>query len=171
MGAKHGANHELFEERSVHERFRQKVESLHPSFERLMAMEPLRGAAPNRATTPKSGIYLFSEGNTHLYVGRSNRIAERYRLHCGPAARENQASFAWKLTAEAMGFVATYRKGEGRKDKILIPTYANAFQRAKERIRAMDFRFVEETDQTRQALLEAYACIALNTKYNDFRTH
>jgi hypothetical protein len=136
-----------------------------------MAMEPLRGEAPSKAATPKSGIYLFSEGNRHLYVGRSNRIAERYRLHCGPSAKENQASFAWKLTAEVMGHKATYRKGEGRKDKILIPEFANTFRLAKERIRAMDYRFVEEADQTRQALLEAYVCIALGTPYNDFDTH
>lgn len=134
-------------------------------------MEPLRGEAPSKAATPKSGIYLFSEGNRHLYVGRSNRIAERYRLHCGPSAKENQASFAWKLTAEVMGHKATYRKGEGRKDKILIPEFANTFRLAKERIRAMDYRFVEEADQTRQALLEAYVCIALGTPYNDFDTH
>lgn len=147
------------------------AESLHPSFERLMAMEPLRGSAPSRATTPKSGIYLFSEGSKYLYVGRSNRIAERYRLHCGPSAKENQASFAWKLTAEVMEHKATYRKGEGRKDKILIPEFADAFRLAKERIRAMEYRFVEEADQTRQALLEAYVCIALGTPYNDFDTH
>ncbi|MCQ8870366.1 hypothetical protein NP945_00830 [Mesorhizobium sp. LMG17149] len=153
------------------ERFRQMAESLHPSFERLMAMGPLRGSAPSRATTPKSGIYLFSEGSKHLYVGRSNRIAERYRLHCGPSAKENQASFAWKLTAEVMEHKATYRKGEGRKDKILIPEFADAFRLAKERIRAMEYRFVEEADQTRQALLEAYVCIALGTPYNDFDTH
>lgn len=153
------------------ERFRQMVESLHPSLERLMDMEPLRATAPDRKTTPKSGIYLFSEGEKHLYVGRSNRIAERYRLHCGAAAKENQASFAWKLTAEIMEHKATYRKGEGRKDKIIIPEFAEAFRAAKERIRGMDYRFVEETDQTRQALLEAYVCIALGTPYNDFDTH
>ncbi|MBZ9699543.1 MULTISPECIES: hypothetical protein [unclassified Mesorhizobium] len=116
----------------------------------------MRWLAPSRATTPKSGIYLFSEGSKHLYVGRSNRIAERYRLHCGPSAKENQASFAWKLTAEVMEHKATYRKGEGRKDKIVIPEFADAFRLAKERIRAMEYRFVEEADQTRQALLEAY---------------
>lgn len=136
-----------------------------------MAMAPLRGEAPSRATTPKSGIYLFSEGDRHLYVGRSNRIAERYRLHCGPSAKENQASFAWKLTAEVMEHKATYRKGEGRTYKVLIPEFADAFRLAKQRIRAMDYRFVEETNQTRQALLEAYVCIALGTPYNDFGTY
>ncbi|MER5171306.1 hypothetical protein [Thioclava sp. GXIMD2076] len=73
--------------------------------------------------------------------------------------------------AESVGHKASYRKGEGRADLILRPDYAEAFSAAKARIRAMDFRFVEETDQTRQALLEAYACIALDTPYNDFGTY
>lgn len=155
----------------MHPQFAAVVESLHPSFERLMAMEPLRATPPTMKTTPKSGVYLFSEGDRHLYVGRSNRIAKRYHLHCGMSAKHNQASFAWKLMAEVVGHKATYRKGEGRADKILLPDYSDAFTAAKTRIRAMDYRFVEETDQMRQALLEAYVCIALGTPYNDFNTH
>lgn len=152
-------------------KFAEVVESLHPSFERLMAMEPLRGTPPSRVSTPKSGIYLFSEHDHHLYVGRSNRIAYRYALHCGLSAKQNQASFAWKLMAEVVGHKATYRRGEGRADMIQRPDYADAFSAAKARIRNMDYRFVEENDQMRQALLEAYVCIALETPYNDFNTH
>ena len=133
-------------------KFAEVVESLHPSFERLMAMAPLRGTPPSRVSTPKSGIYLFSEHGHHLYVGRSNRIPHRYALHCGLSAKQNQASFAWKLMAEVVGHKATYRRGEGRADMILRPNYAHAFNIAKARIRSMDYRFVEETDQMRQAL-------------------
>ena len=46
-----------------------------------------------------------------------------------------------------------------------------AFDAAKARIRSMDFRFVEETDQNAQALLEIYCTLALDAKYNDFNTH
>lgn len=152
-------------------KFAEVVASLHPSFERLMAMKPLSGTPPSRVSTPKSGIYLFSEQGKHLYVGRSNRIACRYTLHCGPSAKQNQASFAWKLMAEFVGHKATYRRGEGRADMILRPDYAEAFSAAKARIRNMEYRFVEESDQMRQALLEAYVCIALETPYNDFGTH
>jgi hypothetical protein len=35
----------------------------------------------------------------------------------------------------------------------------------------MDFRFVEESDQNAEALLEIYCTLALNAKYNDFNTH
>jgi len=51
------------------------------------------------------------------------------------------------------------------------PAFAQAFAAAKARIRQMDLRFVEENDPFRQALLEIYAAIALNTPHNDFETH
>ena len=49
--------------------------------------------------------------------------------------------------------------------------FVEAFTAAKRRIRQMDYRFVAEDDQTRQAILEAYCAIALQTPYNDFDTH
>lgn len=155
----------------MHANFAAVLESLHPLFLQLIAMTPLKGTAPVPIETPRSGVYLFSESDCHLYVGRSNRIAARYLLHCSPGAQHNQASFAWKLMAEAVGHKPTYRKGQGRADLILLPNYAEAFNNAKDRIRKMDFRFVEVTDQKRQALLELYASIALGTRYNDFNTH
>jgi hypothetical protein len=54
---------------------------------------------------------------------------------------------------------------------MLDPTFAAAFSAAKERIRAMQYRYVEEVDQNRQALLEIYCAIVLETPYNDFNTH
>jgi hypothetical protein len=49
--------------------------------------------------------------------------------------------------------------------------FAVAFKEAKARIRATDYRYVEEADQNRQALLEIYCAIVLSTRYNDFKTH
>ena len=54
---------------------------------------------------------------------------------------------------------------------MLNPDFAAAIQEAKARIRAMEYRYVEETDQIRQALLEIYCAVALDTPYNDFGTH
>ena len=50
-------------------------------------------------------------------------------------------------------------------------TFWDEFRKAKDRIRAMEFRAVEECDQTRQALLEIYCAITLETSFNDFGTH
>ena len=51
------------------------------------------------------------------------------------------------------------------------PTFRDAFIAAKVRIRDMEYRYVEETDQTCQALLEIYCAVVLGTPYNDFGTH
>jgi len=54
---------------------------------------------------------------------------------------------------------------------MLDVVFAGAFIAAKERIRAMEYRYVEEADQNRQALLEIYCAVVLRTPYNDFGTH
>ena len=152
----------------MNERFRAHVESLHPKFEALMQMRPVTvDALPN--DVPKSGIYLFSDAMTHLYVGRSKRLRERLKYHCGTAS---DAPFAFKLArCETGNTTASYAKSGGRKELLERPEFAAAYQRAKDRIRRMDLRFVEEPDPDRQALLEIYATIALNAPYNDFDTH
>ena len=122
---------------------------------------------------PKQGVYLFTENGNHLYVGRSNKIRARYGRHCNPGATHRMAAFAFKLAREATGKLsASYKPGEdSRKGLILNPEFRMAFEKAKARIRQMDFRFVEETDQNAQALLEIYCTLALDAKYNDFNTH
>jgi hypothetical protein len=81
--------------------FKKLVDSLHPSFERLISMAPHAGVPPP-TKMPVSGIYLFSDGDKPLYVGRSNRLRKRYFLHTRKGSRHNQASFAVRLVAEAL---------------------------------------------------------------------
>jgi len=38
-------------------------------------------------------------------------------------------------------------------------------------MREMDYRYVEETDQVRQTLLEVYCAVVLQTPFSDFGTH
>jgi hypothetical protein len=148
------------------------VESLAPKLEQLLVSPPLRfGQLPKGM--PKSGVYLFSENSRHLYVGRSNGLHGRYGRHCRPGATYRQASFAFQLAREATGRVKPSYKADDDCREALIrdPFFAAAFSTAKERIRTMDFRFVEECDQNRQALLEIYCAVVLGTPYNDFSTH
>lgn len=152
----------------MNEVFRQHVEHLHGKFEALMAMDPVTlDRLPK--VVPKSGIYLFSEGPTYLYVGRSKRLRDRLRYHSGPA---QDAPFAFKLAREATGNMkASYSTRGSRKELLADPVFKTAFQAAKDRIRRMDIRFVEEGDSNRQALLEIYATICVGAPYNDFDTH
>jgi hypothetical protein len=122
---------------------------------------------------PKSGVYLFTENGQPLYVGRSNGLRQRHGRHCHPGATYRQAAFAFQLAREQTDHKkAAYRTGnESRKGLMGDKAFAAAFREAKARIRAMEYRYVEEADQVRQALLEIYCAVALDTPYNDFGTH
>jgi hypothetical protein len=154
---------------NVNEIFRQHVEQLHGRFEALMRMAPLTLSALPK-DVPKSGIYLFSEGPRHLYVGRSKRLRHRIRYHSSSSA--DDAPFAFKLAREQTGNAkASYSPTGSRKALLADLVFRAAFQSAKKRIRQMDIRFVAEPDTNRQALLEIYTTIALDAPYNDFDTH
>lgn len=82
------------------------------------------------------------------------------------------AAFAFRLAREATGrTVASYKAGlDSRAGLISDAAFLEAFTNAKARIRAMDYRFVEEREQTRQALLEIYCAVVLETPFNTFAT-
>ncbi len=121
---------------------------------------------------PGPGIYLFSEGKRHLYVGRAKNVKERLRLHCRPSSSHYSATFAFRLARKATGKLkASYTRAGSRAKLLGDKELSKAFDRAKERIRQMDIRFVAEADPLKQTLLEIYAAVALKTPYNDFETH
>jgi predicted GIY-YIG superfamily endonuclease len=64
----------------MNERFGNLIE-LEPRFAALLAAPPVNyGALPSGL--PRRAIYLFSEGDRHLYVGRTNHLRSRLRGHC-----------------------------------------------------------------------------------------
>jgi hypothetical protein len=152
--------------------FLRYAESLHPAFEKLMAMPPVTIPTLPR-DAPTSGIYLFSEKDRHLYVGRTRNMKKRFAQHSNPGSQHNQAVFAFRLAREATGRMIAAYSGEGRRAELVVndAAFAAAFTAAKARVRAMQVRYVGETDPLRQALLEIYASIVLATPYNDFNTH
>ena len=152
-------------------RFQEYVEKLHSSYARLVSMHP-ENIFNLPKELPRQCVYLFSEGGHHLYVGRSNNFRNRLRQHSSDGAQHNQAVFAFRLAREATGKVEASYKPEGSRATLLTdPDFAKAFLSAKQRVRAMDLRHVEEADQLRQALLEIYVSVVLRTPYNDFATH
>ena len=152
----------------MNSKFREAVEALHPKLTLLIGSVPHSAGVP----LPMKGVYLFCEEGKPLYVGRSNNIPQRRKNHTSLSAGANQAAFAVLLVREQLRLVADYRPGPGTRARLSDNAeFAEAFRKAKERVRAMQFRAVEERDQTRQALLEIYCAVALETPYNDFRTH
>jgi len=82
------------------------------------------------------------------------------------------AAFAFRLAREATGnLTATYKQEGSRSALMDDPPFRKAFDEGKKRIREMDLRFVQEDDPVRQAVLEIYVAVALQTPYNDFDTH
>ena len=155
----------------MHPTFASAIEQLHPSFEALLAMEPCQPLKVP-SSTPQAGIYLLSEGSQHMYVGRSNRIRKRLGNHCRIGATYKMAAFAFRLARLETGQLkASYKPAGSRADLMNDPVFRAAFERAKDRIRSMDVRYVAEADPVRQALLEVYVAIALRTPHNDFDTH
>jgi hypothetical protein len=155
----------------MNDTFRQHVESLHPSFERLMSMSPVKVCSLPKPM-PNRGIYLFSENATHLYVGRTNRLRQRLGEHCRKSSPHNSAPFAFLIArAESKMVAASYKPEGSRADLAKHEVFGPAFIAAKDRVGKMDVRFVEEADPLRQALLEMYASIALATPHNSFENH
>jgi hypothetical protein len=158
-------------------KFSALIEKLHPSFDALMLRQPVTGGAIPDFGVAKGekarGVYLFSENGRHLYVGRSNRLLDRYKNHWMASKTEREAAFAFRLARMATGFEkATYQKGDGsRKGLALNADFIDAFMQAKARIRDMEHRWVIEPHATTQCLLEIYVATALETPFNDFDNH
>lgn len=149
-------------------RFAAFVEPLAGKHEEMMAKAPLKvDSLPRRL--PAAGVYVFSEGERHLYVGRSRRLRRRLIEHSHP--RMLDAPFAFRLARESVGKVTpSYTRRDSRKALLADPGFLEARLRACDRIRGMDIRFVEESDPVRQALLEIYSSVVLGSPYNDFKT-
>ena len=155
----------------MNEIFRQHIESLEPSFQRLIQMEPTT-VATLPIETPLSGIYLFSEAEQHLYVGRTNTIRKRLQNHCRPSSGHNSATFAFRLAREITGqTIATYTEQGSRSELQNDPVFGPIFIAQKERVRSMNVRYVSESDPMKQALLEMYISVSLETPHNDFDNH
>lgn len=147
--------------------FASLVESFPAKLEELLKQEKVK--ISDIPTQPiVSGIYLLSERNNDLYIGRSVNIRRRLRLQAFGA--HNQSSFAFLLARHKTGSETSYSGKGTRKELMKLKSFVNAFEEAQERIQKMDVRFVEESDPVKQCLLEVYAAIALKTEFNSFKT-
>ena len=115
-----------------------------------------------------AGVYLFSENDKHLYVGRSKEVRDRVMQHSRISVLD--APFAFKRTREALGKGATYRREGSRKQLLNDPVFAGELARQKQWISTLDVRYVHVDDPVTQAVLEIYSSDVLDTPYNDFTT-
>jgi len=155
----------------MHEAFMEHIDSLAELLDRLVTTPPIV-AYPPPMSMPTRGVYLFSEADVHLYVGRSNRLRKRMCDHARASSPATKSAFAFQLAREATGKkTASYKREGSRKDLMKDPAFVAEFVKAKQRIARMDLRYVEVTDPVRQTLFEVYAACVLRTPYNSFDNH
>ena len=153
----------------MNQRFAALVETLDAKCKALLAMSPV-AAVDVPTGTPVGGIYLFSEGNVHLYAGRTKRpIRERIRNQFGE--NPSAASFPWLIAREATGRRATYKRTGSRRELLADLQFRTQIENARARIRSMQVRYVHEPEPLKQALLEIYVAVVTGARYNDFDTH
>lgn len=158
------------------------VAKLPDCLERLIASE-VYGRGNGRPAAPREhGVYLFSEGPDHLYVGRCG-LTERARKvgkghsnfrsrlagHSRPSAGHNSATLAWRLTLTALG-AEVDAMPKTRADLELHPPFRAEFSHQKERVTAMEFRVVAIKDDFESYVFEAYAAHRLGTSQNSWAT-
>jgi predicted GIY-YIG superfamily endonuclease len=134
----------------------------------LQKCEPYTCGSTNRPPK-KAGVYLFSENGKSLYVGRTQKLRARYGNHQRPSSAPHQAAFAFNLALDA----TDARTKEMRATRAQLTdrqAVKKAFVHAKDRVRQMEFRWVEIEDPNLEAVFEVYASMQLGTT-NDFETH
>ena len=105
-----------------------------------------------------------------LTEGKSVRDLRR-RLSDHGSSSVTRATLTVKMARIAAGKGTNYKTD--RKAQTLYDedsTFRTEFDKARARIRAMQVRYVKEDDDVRQALLEIYAAVKLDTIYNSFKT-
>jgi len=111
------------------------------------------------------GVYIFIENGNPIYVGRTNRMSKRLREHF--RGSHYSAHFAFNIAREN-----TKITGINRSKLLNDAVFKKAFDEAKERVAAMQLKYIPIKDDILQALFEIYAAIELKTtpKYNSFKT-
>jgi hypothetical protein len=140
-------------------------------FEELIAA-PLMTYPVTNAVLSGPGVYVFYDAGVARYVGRANNLHQRLKQHQADGSKHNQAGFAARIAKEKCGIVRSYALA--RTDPLHFSNnqeFHRAFMSAKIAVRGMQFRFVQESDNTRQALLEIYAATVLKTAGNEFDNH
>jgi hypothetical protein len=131
----------------------------------LLACPPLtRNTLPMAARA--GGVYLFSEGERHLYIGRAKNVRERVQYHSLPSSPD--APFAFRRAREITGRLPTYRKQDSRAVLLGDPVFRAEYEAQKRWIATLVVRYVPVSDSTNQALLEIYASDVLETPYNEY---
>lgn len=152
-------------------RFRELGERLPGLLQSLLTANPHH--RDKRPAAPKvPAVYLFTENGNHRYVGRTRNANRRFGEHTRPSSPQNSAPFAFNIAKRDAVRDGLVLHGT-RKAIAADPAFKPYFTAAKQRVRAMEFRFVEIDDPVLSTVFEVYVALALSTEgeFNLFDTH
>lgn len=140
-------------------------------YDALMNAGAFKCATAPKSLAGKPGVYLFSENDVPLYIGRTDDLRKRLMSHRHRS--HNTATFAFLLARHKTGIREVSYQSSGSRADLLKNNagFSAAFDNSRERIADMDVKVVEELNPVRQALLEIYAAFVSGAKYNDFQNH
>lgn len=122
---------------------------------------------------PERVVYCLFENGSPLYVGRTDHFTNRLKQHCARKAPPNHAALAFKLAKECHKERYPKYAGSNTQNGLMEEcSFRVCFAIAKARVAQMRVRYVKESNDPEQALLEIYCSVALGTvgKYNSFQT-
>ena len=147
---------------SQQDHVRQVVRGLDGLLRELVACKPKRRSAFKPMVPRVPAIYLLSEGDSYVYVGRTRSLNSRLAGHMRPSSRSSSASLAFliaKEDAENRGISIDGSNAALEKRE----EFGKVFREAKKRVAKMDVRYVPIASPVEQALLEVYVSESLGT--------
>ena len=125
------------------------------------------------------GIYIFYEKKEPIYVGRTNNLNQRIRLHIRNSSKEESATFVFNLAKKQIiknnedSILFNGERKVTRKELMKKPKFISMFNEKKKLVQNMKLKYIEENDDVIQTILEPYISVKLktNNKYNSFRNH
>ena len=123
------------------------------------------------------GLYVLYEDDRPLYVGRTDKMAERLLGHGRNPSLHKQSSATFALILAKQAFKKHHRKPHGLFSKELTqdlkdhPAKINLWKQAVERVKRMSARVVEVAHPHEQAVFEVYIHERLETPFNSFANH
>jgi len=152
----------------MNRQFEAHIERIPANFEALMAA-PVHAYGDRSRFKKAGGIYVLIEDGEPVYVGRTRNLSQRLQAHI--SASHNSASYAVKRLRKRYGENATYKPEMSRQHITTVEPWRGRFLQEIEKIRQMQFRFLEVEDPVDQYLLELYTTIELGLELSGFNTH
>lgn len=112
----------------------------------------------------KNGVYVFYDGETPLYVGRTMlKFKQRFTNHTN---NSNDCPLAVQITRKKFGEFNTNKTRRFLMEN--EPSFRIEYEKAKEYVRNLKMQFITIECQTTQAMFEPFVAKILNTKFNIF---